>query len=183
MDGAVAAAESGLHGAAKALWIAALVWAILFSILAGLFAAGYAMDDPGGLAGFGLVLLIFVPMLLGSLLAWRLPGIAYRILLVVTALAVGFGVWQLIDPVSLVDIENEYGPISAIGSFITMIPLALMWRVRAWPAVLMLLVIALTGLLPELRSGFHMGSSAAASLPMLLEVVLLAGAAALVPHR
>jgi hypothetical protein len=177
MDGAVAATESGLHGAAKVLWVAALVWAILFSVLAGLFASGYAMDDPGGLAGIGLVLLIFVPMLLGSLLAWRLPGVAYRILLAVTALAVVVGLWQLIDPRSLADIENEHGPISAIGSFITMIPLALVWRLRAWPAVLMLLVIALTGLLPELRTGFHMGSSAAAALPMLLEVVLLAGAA------
>ena len=64
-----------------------------------------------------------------------------------------------------------------------MIPLALVWRLRAWPAVAMLLVIALTGLLPELRTGFHMGSSAAAALPMLLEVVLLAGAAVLAPRR
>ncbi len=159
------------------LWIVALGWAILVSALAGLFASGYAMDDPGGLAGFGLVLLIFVPMLVGSLLAWRLPGIAYPILLVVTALAVVFGFWQLIDPRPLADFENEHGPISAIGSFVTMIPLALVWRVRAWPAVLMLLAIAVMGLLPELRTGFHFGSSVAVALPMLLEVALLAGAA------
>ena len=175
--------EVDVHGAARVAWVAALTWAILFSLLAGLFAAGYAMDDPGGLAGFGLVLLIFGPMVLGSLLAWRLPGIAFPILLVVTVLAAGFGVWNLIDPLSLVDIENRYGPISAIGSFITMVPLALVWRYRAWPAVLMLVVIAAAGLLPEFRGPFHLGSSAAAALPMLLEGVLLAVAAALAPRR
>jgi len=183
MIAGAAESEVEVHGAARVLWIAALVWAILFSVLAGLFASGYAMEDPGGLKGFGLVLLIFVPMLLGSLLAWRLPAIAFPILLVITAFAMAFGLWQLIDPRSLADLENRYGPISAIASFTTMVPLALVWRLRAWPAVLMLLVIALTGLLPELRNGFHMGSSAAAVLPMLLEVVLLAGAAALAPRR
>lgn len=167
-----------MTGLARVLWIAALVWAILFSVFAGLFASGYAMDDPGGLAGVGLVLLIFVPMLLGSLLAWKAPEVAFAILVGVTALAVVLAIWQLIDVRSLVEFENEHGPISAIASFITMVPFALAWRYRHWPTTLLLLVVALVGLVPELRTGFHMGSSAAAALPMLLEAVLLAGAAA-----
>jgi hypothetical protein len=46
-----------------------------------------------------------------------------------------------------------------------------------------MLTIAIAGLLPELRSGFHLGSSAAVAVPMLLEAALLALAAALVPRR
>ena len=172
-----------MTGATRVLWIAALTWAILFSLLAGLFVSGYAMDDPGGRAGLGLVLLIFGPMILGSLLAWKRPAIAYPTLIAVTALAVVIAVWQLIDVRSLVDFENEHGPISAIASFITMVPFALVWRHRRWPATLLLLVVALVGVLPEVRTGLHMGSSMAAALPMLLEAALLGAAAALAPRR
>ena len=97
--------------------------------------------------------------------------------------AAAFGVWQLIDPLTLRDIENEVGPVSAIGSFITMVPIALVWRYRTWPAALMMLVIAVAGLLSEFRSGMHFGSSAAVAIPMLLEAALLGLAAALAPPR
>ena len=176
-------APAELHRLGRALWIAALVWAILFSVLAGLFASGYAMDDPGGLAGVGLVLAIFLPIILGSLLAWKLPHIAYPILVVVTVLAIGFGAWQLIDPLTLRDLENRIGPVSAIGSFITMVPIALVWRVRTWPAALMMLLISVAGLLPEFRAHFAIGSSGAVAIPMLLEAALLGLAAALAPPR
>lgn len=178
-------AETGTvpGGWGRIVWFGALGWAILFTVAAGLFAAGYALDDPGGLAGIGLVLLWLVPLLGGSLLAWRWPSIAYRLLLVVAVLAVGLGLWQLLDPISLRDFEDANGPVTAIGSFITMVPIALLWRVQRWPAALLMLTIAIAGLLPELRSGFHLGSSAAVAVPMLLEAALLALAAALVPRR
>lgn len=173
-----------LHGAARALWIAALAWAILFSVLAGLFASGYAMTDPGGLVGMALVAAIFAPMGLGSLLAWRRPELAFRILVVVAVVAVVTGVWNAIDPMSLADVEDRYGPISAIASFITMVPFALAWRARPWPSTLLLLVVAVAGLVPEwVRTPVHLGSSGAAALPMLLEVALLAVAAALATRR
>jgi hypothetical protein len=176
-------APAELHGLGRALWIAALVWAILFSGLAGLFASGYAMDDPGGLAGFGLVLAIFLPIILGSLLGWKLPHVAYPVLVAVTVLAVGFGMWQLIDPLTLRDLENRIGPVSAIGSFITMLPIVLVWRVRTWQAALMMLLIAVAGLLPEFRTHFALGSSGAVAVPMLLAAGLLGLAAALAQPR
>jgi hypothetical protein len=178
-------AETGAvpGGWGRIVWFGALGWAILFTVAAGLFTAGYALDDPGGLAGIGLVLLWLVPLLGGSLLAWRWPSIAYRLLLVVAVLAVGLGLWQLLDPISLRDFEDANGPVTAIGSFITMVPIALLWRVQRWPAALLMLTIAFAGLLPELRSGFHLGSSAAVAAPMLLEAALLALAAVLVPRR
>jgi hypothetical protein len=178
-------AETGAvpGGWGRIVWFGALGWAILFTVAAGLFTAGYALADPGGLAGIGLVLLWLVPLLGGSLLAWRWPSIAYRLLLVVAVLAVGLGLWQLLDPISLRDFEDANGPVTAIGSFITMVPIALLWRVQRWPAALLMLTIAIAGLLPELRSGFHLGSSAAVAVPMLLEAALLALAAVLVPRR
>lgn len=182
MEGAIAAPRHALHGAARVLWLAALVWAGLFSLLAGLFASGYAMDDPGGLEGFGLVVAIFAPMILGSLLVRQAPDVAYPVLIVVAALAVVFGLWQLIDPLTLRDFEDENGPVSAIGSFITMVPVALLGRHRAWPAALIMLVIALAGILPEFRTGLHFGSSAAVAVPMLLEAGLLGLAAAFAPR-
>ena len=172
-----------IHGPGRGVCIAALVWAILFSGLAGLFTAGYAMDDPGGWAGFGLVLLWLVPMVGVSLLAWKRPPIAYPLLIAVAVIAVGNGIWQLIDPLSMRDFEDQYGPISAIGSFITMVPLALIWRYRRWQSVLLMGVVASAGLAPEFRSGLHLGSSAAVALPMLLETALLAIAAALASRR
>ena len=178
-------AETGAvpGGWGRIVWFGALGWAILFTVAAGLFTAGYALDDPGGLAGIGLVLLWLVPLLGGSLLAWRWPAIAYRLLLVVAVLAVGLGLWQLLDPISLRDFEDANGPVTAIGSFITMLPIALLWRVQRWPAALLMLVIGLAGMLPELRGDLHFGSSAAVAVPMLLEAALLALAAALVPRR
>jgi hypothetical protein len=64
-----------------------------------------------------------------------------------------------------------------------MVPIALVWRYRTWPAALMMLLIALAGLLPEFRSGMHFGSSASVAVPMLLEAALLGLAAALAPPR
>jgi hypothetical protein len=183
MDEALAVRAHPSHGAARVLWIAAFAWAGLFSLLAGLFASGYAMDDPGGLAGFGLVLAIFGPILLGALLVWKAPDVAYPVLIVVAALAVVFGLWQLIDPLTLRDFEDENGPVSAIGSFITMVPVALLARTRPWPAATIMLVVAVAGFLPELRAGFHFGSSTAVAMPMLLEAALLGLAAAFAARR
>ncbi|MGI9188385.1 MAG: hypothetical protein ACR2J9_12855 [Gaiellales bacterium] len=182
METELAVPRTGLHGAARVFWVAAFGWAALFSVLAGLFASGYAMDDPGGLAGLGLVVAIFAPMLLGSLFVWKAPDAAYPVLIVVAALAVVFGIWQLVDPITLRDFEDENGPVSAIGSFITMMPVALLARRHAWPAVVIMLVLAIAGMLPEFRTHFHLGSSMAVALPMLLEAVLLALAAALAPR-
>lgn len=176
-------APEELRGLGRGIWIAAVVIAGLFTVLASLFASGYAMEDPGGLAGLGLVALIMVPILVGIALAVKAPELAYRILLAVTALAVAVGVWQLIDPRSLHDWEFTNGPITAIASFATMLPLALTARIRMWECALMMLLVALAILAPELRAGVHLGSSGAVALPMLFDASLLGLAAALAPRR
>ena len=176
-------APEELRGLGRALWIAAVVFAALFTLLAGLFTAGYAMDDPGGLVGVGLILLWLVPIAVGAALAWWRPELAYRILLALTVFAVAIGLWQLIDPMALHEFENRYGPITAIGSFAGMLTIALVARIRMWQCALMMLVIALMLLVPDVRSGMHLGSSGAVALPMLLDASLLGLAAALAPRR
>ena len=172
-----------LHGLGRAIWIAAVVFAGLFTVLASLFTAGYAMDDPGGLRGLALVASYLVPTLIGIWLAVRMPDLAFRILVGIALLAVAIGVWQLIDPRTVHDWEFANGPILAIASFATMLPLALTARHRLWQCALLMLVVALALLAPDLRAGMHLGSSGAVAMPMLFDAGLLGLAAALAQPR
>lgn len=181
VDGRFAPAE--LHGLGRGIWIAAVVLAGLFTVLMSLFTAGYAMDDPGGLAGLALIATWLVPMLIGVWLAVRRPELAYRILLAITLLTIAVGCWQLVDPRTLHEWEFTNGPVVAIGSFATMLPLALTARFRLWQCALLMMAIALALLAPELRAGMHLGSSGAVAMPMLLDASLLGLAAALAQPR
>jgi hypothetical protein len=180
-DGRFAPAE--LRGLGRGIWIAAVVLAGLFTVLASLFTAGYAMDDPGGLAGLALVATWFVPILIGIWLAVRMPDLAFRILVGIALLTVAIGVWQLLDPHTVRDWEFANGPVLAVASFATMLPLALAARIRLWQCALLMMVIALALLAPDLRAGMHFGSSGAVAMPMLFDASLLGLAAALAQPR
>ena len=176
-------APEEVHGLSRALWIAAVVFAGLFTVLASLFTAGYAMEDPGGVAGLVLIATWLVPILIGIVLAVRRPALAFRVLIVVVALALAVGTWQVIDPRTLHEWEFTNGPVTAIASFATMLPIALTARYRLWPCALLMLLAAGALLAPELRAGMHLGSSGAVALPMLLDAGILGLAAALAPSR
>ena len=176
-------APAELRGFARALWIAAVVLAGLFTVGASLFTAGYAMDDPGGLAGLGLIATWFVPLLIAIALAVKVPETAFRILAAIAVLAIAVGIWQLIDPMGLHEFENRYGPITAVGSFVTLLPLAIAARVRMWECALLMMAFGISLLLPELRLGMHLGSSGAVAMPALLIASLLGLCAALAPRR
>ena len=159
-------------------WVA-LVWSLLFTTLAGLFTAGYALDDPGGLTGIGIVLAILLPMLAVAGLALRRPDAAVVVLLAVLAVAVVAGVWQAFDPMGLHEFENANGPVTAIGSFMTLPALALLGARRGRPLAAGLIILGLAGaaLFGELLSTpFNLGSSMAVALPMLLAGALLLAA-------
>mgnify|MGYP006283785493 CR=1 FL=1 len=176
---AIAAAHPHGQRLARVLEWAGLVWALVFTAAAGLFSAGYAMDDPGGWAGFGLVLTILLPMLaLAGLVLW-LPGFAVRVLVVLLAISAAVAIWQGLDPLAVRDFENSYGPVSAIGSFMTLPALGLLGARRGRPLAAGLIVLGIAGasLLGELMaSPFHLGSSAAVALPMLLDGALFTAA-------
>lgn len=168
-----------LAGAERVLEMAGLVWALLFTTLAGLFSAGYAMDDPGGLAGVGMILTILLPMLaLAALVLWR-ADVAVLVLLVLLLIAVVVGIWNGLDPLAVRDFENENGPITAIGSFMTLPALGLLGARRGRPLAAGLIILGIAGasLLGELiASPFHLGSTAAVALPMLLAAALFLAA-------
>ena len=148
-----------------------------------LFAAGYAFEDPGGLAAAGLVALWVVPLAVLVAVALLRPAAAWWILLALVGVAVAVAAWQVVDPWSLRDWEFEHGPVVPIASYVPLIPLALIGRARPLSAGLMLLVVGVAPILAELRvAPFNMGSTQAVAVPMALTGVLLLGAALLDPH-
>ena len=88
-----------------------------FSLLAGLFTAGEALDEPGGAAGAGLVLSWLAPLLLLVALAvWdpRWSHWAFGVLTVAVVVAIG---WFAIDPAARL-MENRVGPVRAVAAFV-----------------------------------------------------------------
>lgn len=98
-------------------WVAfALLTA--FSLLAGLFTAGAALDDPGGAAGVLLILTWLVPALLLIALAALAPRWAGWALGVLTgAVMAAIGWTTLIDTTAPL-VEDQVGPVRAIAVFV-----------------------------------------------------------------
>lgn len=172
--------------AARILRIAALVWAILFTTVATLFAGGYAFEDPGWPVGYLMVAAWLLP--LGALTAIQIlrPALGWRLLWACVGVAIAVAAVQLAVPRALgalADWEFTNGPVVAIASFVPLVPLALLGRRRPLPAALMIAVIAAGPILVQLREGaMHFGSSTAVSAPMLIAATLLAAAGLLDRH-
>jgi len=160
---------------ARILRGAALAWAVLFTVVATLFAGGYALEDPGWPAGYLMVAAWLVP--LGILTAVQLlrPALGWRLLWACTGIAVAVALVQLAFPGALTGWEFTNGPVVAIASFVPLVPLALLGRRRPLPAALMIAIIAAGPIAVQLREGaMHFGSSTAVSAPMLIAAGLLA---------
>lgn len=97
---------------AKVVRYTAFSLMMLFCTLGGLFAAGYAFDDPGGLAAVGLTLGWLVPVAGLSALALLRPDWGGPVLIGVTALAIAFSwadtVFQLIP-------TDSWGPVGSMS--------------------------------------------------------------------
>jgi len=165
---------NGREVAARALRIAALIWSILFTVAGTLFAGGYALGDPGGLVGIGLVLCWVIPILLLIALALRVPGPAWWVLIGVTGVFVAMAVWLAVDSTAIRSWENAHGPVTSIAMFVPMVPLALLGRRRPLSAGLMLLLIGGGPLLANLRTRPFLGNpTTAVSFPLMLAAAFL----------
>jgi hypothetical protein len=163
--------------------VVTLLGAILFTVGASLFAAGYAFDEPGGLAAVGLVALWVVPLAVLIVLVTTRPGVAWWVLLVCTGVALVVAVWQFLDPGTLRDWEFTGGPVTAIAPFVPLVPIAILRRWRPLSASLMLLVIGIARILADLRTApFHLGSAQAVAVPLVIAGGLLLLAGLLDPH-
>ncbi len=97
---------------AKTLRYLAFALMTLFGALGGLFAAGYAFDDPGGWAAIAIVVGWLVPVVaLSMLAAWR-PTLAGPVLMAVTALVILFS-WS--DTILRVIPKDSWGPVGSIS--------------------------------------------------------------------
>ncbi len=171
------AAVKALHGASRILRIVALVWAAAITTLAGAFAAGEALADPGGLAGVAMVALWVVPLVILLVLALRDPERALPLLAAVVLGVAVLAVWQATTPRTF----DRMGPVAAIASLVPLLPLAVSGRRRPWAAGLLLTAL---GLAPVAVAAFvgqvGMVSAMALAIPILLSGVLLLLAAVLV---
>ena len=84
----------------------------LFGVLGGLFAAGYAFEDPGGWAAIWMTLAVVLPVaVLIALALWR-PVLAAPVLTVVTALVV---VFNLLDKAFRWIPRDDWGPVDSVA--------------------------------------------------------------------
>lgn len=150
-----------------------------FTVLGGMFIAGEALSDPGGLIGFLMTAAWLFPLVIGCWLSWRRPMIAFPLLMIWSMSVLGLLFWQALAPSWWRTILDSNGPIITIAMFALAAPLAIYGyerRTRFIAAILIgLPVLAVLagsntgeGQGPILRGG----STLAVSLPILASGVL-----------
>ena len=151
----------------------------VFTVLAGVFIAGYALQDPGGNTGLLITAAWLLPMLILSVAAWFWPAPTAPLLLALTASFIAACVWLAFDPAALRAFISENGPIIAVSVVALSFPAAVLGLKRAALAGWMLVALGALPLLITVigRSG-PVASLAAASV-----VPLIAGIAYLVSVR
>ncbi len=180
--------------ATKFLRYVAFAAMLAFGVLGGLFAAGYAFEDPGGWAAVGLVALYALPVVALSGYAARRPQRAGRTLAVVTGVVACL---VLLDAaVGLVD-RDRVGPVDSMVVLMLGIALGFLGLQRPRLGGQLILAVALAQLAslfvratvhgagdgPPLGAALG-GSSGVVIVPMLLiGVLFLAAGSAETPTR
>jgi hypothetical protein len=151
----------------------------VFTVLAGVFIAGYALQDPGGNTGLLITATWVVPMLILAVSAWFWPAPTAPLLLALTASFIAACVWLAFDPAALREFISENGPVIAVSVVALSFPAAVLGLKRTALAGWMLVALGALPLLITVigRSG-PVASLAAASV-----VPLIAGIAYLVSVR
>jgi hypothetical protein len=101
-------------------------WAMVSTLLAATFTAGYAMTDPGGWRGVALTLAWLTPLMLASVAAARWPRRAVRPLAVAVAAVVLLELAAVLPGIGWADVENQVGPVRAVAVFTLAAPLAVL---------------------------------------------------------
>ena len=151
----------------------------VFTVLAGVFIAGYALQDPGGNTGLLITAAWLLPMLILSVAAWFWPAPTAPLLLALTASFIAACVWLAFDPAALRAFISENGPVIAVSVVALSFPAAVLGLKRTALAGWMLVAL---GALPLLIT-FIGRSGPVASLAAASVVPLIAGIAYLVSAR
>lgn len=160
---------------------------LVFTVLGGMFTAGYALDDPGGAVGIALVASWLVPMLVLSWFAWRAPLRTLPWLVVACLVPVGLAVYSAVDVPGFRDAMDDLGPVPAIALLVLGPPIVLLGRVRPLVAAGLAAVVTIVAPVIMVAGGaFADGgrpavppSTVVAGFPLLVAGVLLLVAAVL----
>ena len=151
----------------------------VFTVLAGVFIAGYALQDPGGNTGLLITAAWVLPMLILAVSAWFWPAPTAPLLLALTASFIAACVWLAFDPEALRAFISDNGPVIAVSVVALSFPAAVLGLKRAALAGWMLVAL---GALPLLITVIGR-SGAVASLAAASVVPLIAGISYLVSAR
>jgi hypothetical protein len=156
---------------------------VAVTVLFGLFAAGYAFEDPGGWQAFGIVAAVVVPMLALTFVAYRWPQVA------TVLLALGL---VLVATLAVLDTQGEggrelvrqMGPVSALNLLMLGVPMATLGLRRPLAGGLLVVGTGLAAYLPYLpmvvREGIALGASLTWSSTVLVVPFLVIGGMLLV---
>ena len=150
----------------------------VFTVLASIFIAGYALQDPGGNAGLLMTLAWVVPMLVLAVAAWFWPAPTAPLLLALASAFIAACVWLAFDPAALREFLSENGPVIAVSVVALAFPAAVLGLQRT--ALAGWLLVAL-GVLPLLitvigRLGGVSSLAAASVVPLIAGISYLVSA-------
>lgn len=141
----------------------------VFTVLAGVFIAGNALQDPGGNTGLLITAAWVLPMLILAVAAWFWPAPTAPLLLALTASFIAACVWLAFDPAALRAFISENGPVIAVSVVALSFPAAVLGLKRAALAGWMLVALGALPLLITVigRSGPVAALAAASVVPLI----------------
>ena len=150
----------------------------VFTLLAGVFIAGYALQDPGGNTGLLITAAWVLPMLILAVAAWFWPAPTAPLLLALTASFIAACVWLAFDPAALREFISENGPVIAVSVVALSFPAAVLGLKRTALAGWMLVALGALPLLITVigRSGPVASLAAASVVPLIAGIAYLVSA-------
>ncbi|KQN85112.1 hypothetical protein [Arthrobacter sp. Leaf69] len=150
----------------------------VFTVLAAIFIAGYALQDPGGNAGLLMTLAWVVPMLVLAVAAWFWPAPTAPLLLALASAFIAACVWLAFDPAALREFISENGPVIAVSVVALAFPAAVLGLRRAALAGWLLVALGVLPLLITIigRSGGISSLAAASVVPLIAGISYLVSA-------
>lgn len=150
----------------------------VFTVLAGIFIAGYALQDPAGSNGLLITLAWVLPMLILAAAAWFWPAATAPLLLALSSAFIAACIWLAFDPAALRSFISDNGPVIAVSVIALAFPAAVLGLKRAALAGWLL---AALGALPLLitvigRSGPVASLAAASVVPLIAGISYLVSA-------
>ncbi|WP_346927010.1 hypothetical protein [uncultured Arthrobacter sp.] len=150
----------------------------VFTVLAGVFIAGYALQDPGGNTGLLITAAWVLPMLILAVAAWFWPAPTAPLLLALTASFIAACVWLAFDPAALREFISENGPVIAVSVVALSFPAAVLGLKRTALAGWMLVALGALPLLITVigRTGPVASLAAASVVPLIAGIAYLVSA-------